>query len=716
MTDLAKVVRLEVTNERMAKARLTRLPKELHHCLEQARTLLLPLLEACLDRLEDRLFSLADKSATPHEQNTFFNAMRRVRQQRSVFLKRFAARLQEAFADLDGSPAPAAAAFSADTLALLRPEDLDELIAVEAMITKAQRNFAEPITRLSQRLDALVSVPVYARNNPLGPEALCQVLSSAALQLDIPAAIKMILLQVFDESLLSALGPVYQALLESLSNLRVTAKPPALNADALQRNPVNSASNTSPANSAHNGFDAELATVLDELAQGDAQIVQPAHAELSNSALADELSRLQKQTKALNSVLLPEDVLAALAQLQAKPIQLTRAQRETLHLVAVLFEFIFDEKHLAPEIIQPLAQLQIPTFKAALLDKDFFTAKGHPLRRLLNELALSAVGWSSANGEPLLRKIKAVVATIGEQFERDQALFAQLLVDFTVFAGQEKRRQALCERRLVEAEDAKAAAEKARKRVSVEVGLRMDGFVLSEPLREFIGNVWFQVLFVRCLRAGNDSLPWRDALQTLTDLVWSVQPLKNAKDRQALIMMVPNLMERLRAGLDDIAYDPFATADICALINRLHRDAVAAFNPAAVSEAAAPEKVQPQQRPMVVTPSHEETGPDDLHWQQVATFAPGSWFDIIEPGQPVLRCRLAAVIKQTGSFIFVNRSGVKVAERQHYQLALGLRTGQLRPLDSSLLFDRALEEVVAGLRKTTKSPLDLPEIKTDKKE
>ena len=109
------------------------------------------------------------------------------------------------------------------------------------------------------------------------------------------------------------------------------------------------------------------------------------------------------------------------------------------------------------------------------------------------------------------------------------------------------------------------------------------------------------------------------------------------------------------------------------------------------------------------------TGPDDLHWQQVATFAPGSWFDIIEPEQPILRCRLAAVIKQTGTFIFVNRSGVKVAERQHYQLALGLRSGQLRPLDSSLLFDRALEEVVAGLRKTTKSPLDMPDSKTDKR-
>ncbi|HMY39652.1 MAG TPA: DUF1631 family protein, partial [Marinagarivorans sp.] len=590
MTDLAKVVRLEVTNERMTKARLTQLPKELHHCLEQARGLLLPLLETCLDRLEDRLFNLADKSASPHEQNTYFNAMRRVRQQRSVFLKRFGARLQEAFADLDGTQAPAAAPFTADTLALLRPEDLDELIAVEAMITKAQRSFADGITQLSQRIDALVSTPVYARNNPVGPEALCQVLSSSALQLDIPAPIKLILLQAFDDTVLSALGPVYQALVEPLKNLRAnkTAVP---SADVT----LNTQAQTTPAQ--HNSFDAELASVLDGLAQGDLQIASPAQRELSNAALAEELSLLQKQKIIFDYILQPDDLLAALAGLPNKPIVLTRTQRETLHLVSVLFEFIFNEQHLAPEIIQQLAQLQIPAFKAALLDKDFFTAKGHPLRRLLNELALSAVGWSGANGEPLLRKITAVVASIGEQFERDQALFAQLLVDFTVFIGQEKRRIALCERRLVEAEDAKAVAEKARKRVSVEVGLRMDGFILSEPLRDFIANVWFQVLFVRCLRAGNDSLPWRDALQTLTDLVWSVQPLKTAKDRQALIMMVPNLMERLRAGLDDIAYDPFATADICSLINRLHRDAVAAYNPAKTQDQPPVAKSAPSAPP-----------------------------------------------------------------------------------------------------------------------
>ncbi|HEY6530531.1 MAG TPA: DUF1631 family protein [Cellvibrionaceae bacterium] len=739
MTDLAKVVRLEVTNERMTKARLARLAKGLQACVEQARILLIPQLESCLDRLDDQLFSLADKAPNAQEQNTYFNSMRRVRQQRSAFLKRFTMRLQEAFASLDGTELTHATPLTADSLALMRPEDLDELIAVESMITQAHRNFGDVIAQLSFRMNSTVATPVYARNNPVGPESLCKIVSSAALQLDISAAIKLILLKAFNESVLLALEPVYSALIELLKKAPAAVdsggspaddvkdkRPAASNSTQIQtaQEHTNSVASTTTqktlAGSADN-FDEELASVLNELAKGGESVGQVISRELSNLALADLLTGLQQQKKPVENVLQPNDLILAISEFNGNSIELSRSQREVIHLVSLLFQFIFNAKNLAPEIIRLLVQVQIPAFRVALVDDEFFTHKGHPLRRLLNAMALASVGYSPSVSDPLYRKIDAVVQVIHQQFVGDQTIFTQLFTEFSAFIAQEERRAALCERRVTDAEDGKALAEKARKRVSVEVGLRTDGFILTEPLREFISTVWFQVLFVRCLRAGNDSVPWREGLQTLTDLVWSVQPLKTAKDRQALIIMVPHLMERLRLGLEDIAFDPFATADFCSLINRLHRDSVAGFIPAKKSEATPSASDSSNKSPASAsvesqTAASGGTGPDDLHWQQVATFAPGSWFDIIEPGQPVLRCRLAAVIKQTGTFIFVNRSGVKVAERQHHQLALGLRSGQLRPLDSSLLFDRALEEVVAGLRKTTKSPLDIPEVKRDKKD
>lgn len=731
MTDLAKVVRLEVTNDRLIKSRLARLPVELQACAEQSNRLFAPLLETCLDRFDDQLFACADASAEHKDQSIYFNAMRRVRQQRGAFLKRFGARLQEAFASLDTSEIAQVAPLTADSLSLMRPEDLDELIAVEAMITRSLKAFSQAIAQLSFRMDSLVTITVYARNNPIGPESLCQVLTSAALQLDVPASVKLILLKAFEETVLVALEPVYGALNEILSG---GIKNPLDNTKDSHQTPVGSAQRKSAAGnqqtqktskvavesnsskSVHSqSFDEELATVLNELAQGTGSERQSIKG-VTTTALVHLLSPLQRLP--FEQVMQPEDLVSALGRHTGQVIELTRSQRETVNLVSILFQFVLEDKTIPADFSQVLLRLQIPLFKVALLDSDFFNQKGHGARRLLNEIALSAIGWPSNQEDPLFRKAVAVIRAVTENFDTNTSLFAVLLEDFSALFEQEKRRAAFSERRLTNAEDGKMQAEKARKRVAVEVGLRTDGFYLVEPLREFVTTVWFQVLFVRCLRAGNDTLPWRDGLQALTDLVWSVQPLKTAKDRHALIVMVPNLMERLRLGLEEIGFDPFATADFFTLLNRIHRDSVAGFltikSPAEVSQANS-EKSKFSE-PQASSAAKTMEGPDDLHWQQVATFTPGTWFDFIEIDKPVLRCRLAAVIKQTGNYIFVNRSGVKVAERDHRQLAQGLRTGQLRPIDSSLLYDRALEEVVAGLRKTNKSPLDMPQTKQDKKD
>lgn len=734
MTDLAKVVRLEVTNDRLIKTRLARLPVELQACAEQSSRLFSPLLEACLDRFDDQLFACADASTEHKDQSIYFNAMRRVRQQRSAFIKRFCARLQEAFASLDTSENAQAAPLSADSLSLMRPEDLDELIAVEAMITRSLKAFSQAIAQLSFRMDSLVAVTVYARNNPLGPESLCQVLTSAALQLDVPASIKLILLKAFEETVLIALEPVYLAFNEMLNGgiknssegtQSESSQVPAGNAQRKSTGSKRQTQNSSAqspqvalesgaAKSANSqSFDDELAAVLNELAQGNNAERQSIKG-VTTTALAQMLNQLQRLP--FERVMQTEDLLAALGRQNGQVIELTRSQRETINLVTILFQFVVEDKSIPADFSRLLLRLQIPLFRAALLDGDFFSQKGHAARRLLNEIAISAVGWPSNKEAPLFQKAEAIISAVTQGFDTDTALFLVLLEDFSAFFEQEKRRAAFCERRLTNAQDGKMHAEKARKRVAVEVGLRTDGFHLVDPLREFVTTVWFQVLFVRCLRAGNDTLPWRDGLQALTDLVWSVQPLKTAKDRHALIVMVPNLMERLRLGLEEIGFDPFATADFFTLLNRIHRDSVAGFltiNPPTEETQVEQSKFSAPQLSKAAQPME---GPEDLHWQQVTTFTPGTWFDFIETDKPVLRCRLAAVIKQTGNYIFVNRSGVKVAERDHRQLAQGLRTGQLRPIDSSLLYDRALEEVVAGLRKTSRSPLDIPQTKHDKKD
>jgi hypothetical protein len=90
---------------------------------------------------------------------------------------------------------------------------------------------------------------------------------------------------------------------------------------------------------------------------------------------------------------------------------------------------------------------------------------------------------------------------------------------------------------------------------------------------------------------------------------------------------------------------------------------------------------------------------DDEALLQVDNLRVGSWVEFQEDEEHKLRCKLAAVIKPTGKYVFVNRTGMKVLEKTRMGLAIEFRRGAIRLLDDALLFDRALESVIGNLRR-----------------
>src|SRR5690606_371286 len=84
----------------------------------------------------------------------------------------------------------------------------------------------------------------------------------------------------------------------------------------------------------------------------------------------------------------------------------------------------------------------------------------------------------------------------------------------------------------------------------------------------------------------------------------------------------------------------------------------------------------------------EELALSDQHLSLVNNITQGSWFEMTDAAGQKYRCRLAAIIKATGKYIFVNRSGMKVAEETRQGLALALKSGRLRVRDDGMFFDR----------------------------
>ncbi len=122
--------------------------------------------------------------------------------------------------------------------------------------------------------------------------------------------------------------------------------------------------------------------------------------------------------------------------------------------------------------------------------------------------------------------------------------------------------------------------------------------------------------------------------------------------------------------------------------------------PAAVKDASVE---TPNQEVSQTSSEVEEAEQDEYYLGQVDRLTQGAWFEMVEEGGQTYRCRLAAIIKSAGKYIFVNRSGNKVAEKNRATLAKALELGAINQLDDGMLFDRALESVIGNLRASRSS-------------
>lgn len=75
----------------------------------------------------------------------------------------------------------------------------------------------------------------------------------------------------------------------------------------------------------------------------------------------------------------------------------------------------------------------------------------------------------------------------------------------------------------------------------------------------------------------------------------------------------------------------------------------------------------------------------------------GTWVQVLDEDPP-LRCKLVARVENSDRLVFSNRTGLKVREWSSASLARALQRGEVRVLGDGLLFERALEAVLDGLR------------------
>jgi len=728
------------------------LPGPLKDVRTQAIKQLAGLLANMFDSADDSLFELADKSANNADQTMYFDSMREVRINREVIEKQFAKTLRDNFnvfqRNAGGRPEkPAANVEEPDSFSLVKDDELEETVAIRGMISKVHNLFGDALRQLVKRMDVLApEVTITDESNPIGPVRLSEAfqLACQALSLDIRA--KLVVYKLFEKYVLGELEEVYsnanQVLIESGVLPQIKAPQSSRTKHSLtQSQRVEEVSGghgdidggkgwTTEASSDQNDVFSLLRGLLANKSSPPSSPsnylpVADSGPVLSQTELVGLLSTVQQQSSVATDNLQPMaiDVRQALHQVVDSrggnvPQAVGRVDDDSINLVSMLFEYILDDHSLPVPMKALLARLQIPMLKVALLDKSFFSRGAHPARKLLNELARAALRWNEpadVSRDALFNKINEVITSVLNEFESNVEIFSPLLADFSQFVEKEKRRSALIEQRTRDAEEGLGKTQRARADVGKLINEKAADKSLPSVVVDLLREGWVNYLFLLYVKEGTEGEAWQAGVQVVDDLIWSVDKDSSFSHRSDLLKMIPSLLQRLREGLNAVSFSKNRMRELFAALESVHMgclkspDAnlqeteVVADSVAGVTKDApgsnAEEKIivetpelEPLDEPITVDAGDAKFA--DL----VDSMAVGAWLEFIGEQGVKSRCKLAAIVRASGKYIFVNRVGIKVAEHTRSSLIEAVREGQINMLDNALLFDRALESVIGHLR------------------
>ncbi|MBS0558004.1 MAG: DUF1631 domain-containing protein [Proteobacteria bacterium] len=405
------------------------------------------------------------------------------------------------------------------------------------------------------------------------------------------------------------------------------------------------------------------------------------------------------------------------------------ADEDTIDLVGMLFEYILQDRNLPPQMQALLGRLQIPFLKAAILDKHLFAQKSHPARQLLDAMAQASMGWSEEADKDhrLYDKVKQTVEDLLKNFDDDLDIFETTRTDFETFLEGNRKRADLAEQRVAEATRGREKLHSARRISAREILQRVEGREMPEIVRTVLTRPWANYLVLTLLRQGQDSNEWRQALRFADEFVWSAQPKASDADRLRLKGILPALEKSLRHGLATVAYHENDVKQLMHELNAfytkvLHGDApVAAEAAVLASEAAAPgfEIVgtaaataaaidSPVEEEIVLRAEAEaappDLGEDDDSLRQVKSMKVGTWVEFTGTDGGKERAKLSWISPISAKYLFVNRKGLKVADKTVQALAIEIRRGDAAILEEVPLFDRALDAIVERLKAAHAKP------------
>ena len=575
------------------RSRRPHVPPETLAMLHGSRDMLIEGAARALTRqteaMENALLAMADRSPLMETRNAYYSAQSLLNKQANELLSACKDAYYRAFDKLTGMGEKPAGEEPLE-LSLIGDQDFELTLAVDKATSRLRYNSAEEMVALDARVGHLMGRTDLSENdNPLGPRTLCSAFLDGFSGMQLNQNAQVVLLNQFDLVLMTELAGIYQSINQYLADRRILPdlKIGTKNRTRQGNSATGAASGNASASQAEPGND--FLNIFEQMARGNSGLASGGQrASLNGLNLLDSLSQLQMGGLSLPDggrfelpLLEVATIHNVLRNLQNSPVMQSATPLDAVLVdaVATLFDVVFEDAAIPDHLKAQIARLQIPVLKAAMLDRNFFSQSNHPVRRMLDAIATLSVHLPDNDaGHARLDVISEIVGRVVDDFEKDVSVFDIAATELETLGS-------TLEEALEEAVDVSLKADIAEIKQYERTELApviVHDFInralkdqpVAEVVREFLRRDWAQLLSADYISEGEQGAHFNSHVETMRELVWSVQPKSDMDARLMLVRILPGLLKRLREGAVEIALPAKLCDHFFASLVILHANAV----------------------------------------------------------------------------------------------------------------------------------------------
>lgn len=598
----------------------------LDECQKLAIEHLVRAFPAMMDKVDDALFDRVNQSENASDHSVYFDTMREMRLKRSdigaAFEKRFVELSEEAVkrarggASNNGEDDAQAQGGPELKLEMLDETALEESLAVTNMVSKVRGACHEELFSLDKRMAAILGLKEIGEDgNPLGPQIICQAFRDSCGIVQTSVEVKLIILKLFDIHVIGETHALYEQINDHLiaKGVLPTIKRGVVKGAAGKRGEAPQAHGadaaTSPGQAAEAPADDDAASAglmhalqkVINASAGAAGGVSEAQARTRQAEVLGSLTALQHGTAPVGAggapiidpALVGVGNTNVLRELKAANVTEGMGQVDVVmfDVVSMMFDFILDDHNVPDPMKALIGRLQIPMLKVALIDKNFFSKKSHPARKLLNKLAEAAVGWDEKHddGGAYYNQVEGYVRKVLEEFEDSIDVFNVVHEQLTEFLADQEQVAEETIKGSASALEGRERLEQARHQAQETMAKSFHGKPVPDVVRKFFLNRWKELLVFCYFDEGEGGEGWRSAVETMDQVIWSLTPIHSPEDRKKLVELLPGLLNRVKEGMKQISLPADERKQFLAALASHHLAAVRASGTDSDTKAPAPE-------------------------------------------------------------------------------------------------------------------------------